>query len=128
MAVRTNELRNFKGERYITEPEMVETIRTMVQAAGLCVKPYEFAASALESDGDGGMTIVVPSIVFTVYNKDTGLVYGDIAYLSGDDSGKTRITFADWNAADFGSASFVALGFTDSAGEPVRMLETGIIE
>ena len=128
MAVRTNELKNFRGERYITEPEMIASIQSIVRTAGLCVKPYEFSASALEDDGNGGRTIVVPSIVFAMYNKATGPVYGEISYLSGADSGKTRVTFSRWSEADFGEGAFVALGFTNQQGEPVPMLDTGVIE
>ena len=127
MAVRTNQLYNFKGEPYITRPELERAISEAVSNS-IAVKPFVFDEGAMASSGTA-KTIVVPGIVFNVFNNQTGIVYGDISYLSGADAGKTRITFENYADMDFGeSPAFTAMAFVQTAGGPIPVLEPEEIE
>ena len=119
MAIRANQLVDYKGNPYVTRPEL-----EAIEAGSIALKPFTFGVSSMTDDG-GTMSIVVPGIVFVITETATGTVIGDIEYLGGDDAGKTLVTFEDWaSVADgFGeNPLFVALTFVKTDGTPVTVL------
>ena len=73
-------------------------------------------------------SIVIPGTVFNVFQTNTGIgVYGELTYLSGNDSGKTQVDF-DWSevsnatGAFDSNTSFTALAFVLGNGSPITML------
>ncbi len=124
MAVRTNQLYNFKGEPYITRPELESAISEAVSNS-VAVKPFIFDEQAMTSS-NGALSIVIPGIVFNVFNNQTGLVYGDISYLSGNDAGKTQVVFDQYEEMDFGEGTtFTAMAFVQTNGNPILVLTPG---
>ena len=92
----------------------------------MAIRPFTFSPGAMATttvDDSTTKSIVRPGIVFNVFENTTGIVYGDITYLSGADAGKTQVTFSDWQAVDFGeSPSFTAMAFVLSNGNVIPIL------
>ena len=92
----------------------------------MAIRPFTFSPGAMATttvDDSTTKSIVIPGIVFNVFENTTGIVYGDITYLSGADAGKTQVTFSDWQAVDFGeSPSFTAMAFVLSNGNVIPIL------
>ena len=108
--------------------DTLSSMSSSTTASMTAVKPFAFNLNAMTSVTAEGVTtksIVIPGVVFNVFENTTGLVYGDITYLSGADAGKTLITFNDWQNADFGeSPSFTAMAFVLSNGNLLPVLAT----
>lgn len=122
MAVRANQLVNYKGDPYVTRPDLEEYV-----AGSIAIKPFTFGIQSMTDDGEGTLSIVVPGIVFIMSETATGTVVGDLEYLGGDDAGKTLVTFEDWDsvAEGFGeNPSFVAIAFVKADGSPVTVLSS----
>lgn len=152
MAIRANQLTNFKGEPYATIPQVEAKINQMKQEINgsvenvnsnrMAVKPFTWEADTAMTDAvlvegvnpvvngieiqAGSKYIEIPAVVFNVFNAATGVAYGDINYIEG---GKTLIVFEDWNNEMFGGEkTFVAYGFVLSNGNPINMLEGSILQ
>lgn len=64
--------------------------------------------------------VVIPAVLFNVFNIATGLAFGDLEYQS---DGSTKVVFEDWDNADFGDATqFIGYGFVLGNGNPITML------
>lgn len=64
--------------------------------------------------------VIIPAILFNVFNTATGLAFGDIEYQS---DGSTRVVFEDWDKADFGDdTDFIGYGFVLGNGSKITML------
>ena len=125
--IRAMQLVNFKGDRYLTEPEVDQKISD-IGIIGL--KPFVFNASAMEVVDVKNRKILIPGVVLNVFNNETGVVYGDIEYVvSGENSGKTWVLFEDYAATGFGNEStFTAMAFVLSDGSPIPVLSAEVIE
>lgn len=115
MSARANQLYDFRGNRYILEPDLEEAIAG-VTAGSMAITPVKFHNNNLSDYQEGGQTvgkaIVVPGVVFLVFNDSTGISIGEIEYLDGDDLGKTRVIFRDFdNFSGFGP-DWTAMCFT----------------
>lgn len=108
---------------------LADTLNSMEQHTAnnmMSIKPFTFGAGDMTTDGDI-KSIVIPGVVFNVFENSSGIVYGDITYLSGDAAGKTRIDF-DWsevsNAAGSldANSTFTAMAFVLGNGSPITML------
>lgn len=120
MAVRANQLVDYRGNPYVTKPEI-----EALEAGSIAIKPFTFGVSSMTDDGEGTLSIVIPGIVFIMSETTTGTVVGDLEYLGGDNAGKTLVTFENWDsvAEGFGeNPSFVAIAFVKSDGSPVTVL------
>lgn len=116
--------------------ELNDTINNIGQTL-MAVKPFTWDvdkamidATALDDGSNpvvegyevpaGSKYIVVPAIVFNVFNEETGIAYGDINYIDG---GKTLVIFEDWNNEMFeGEKTFIAYGFVLGNGNPITVL------
>ena len=123
MSVRATGLVNFKGERYLVEPDI-----ELIQQGSVAVKPYNFTAADMTVSG-GSLSIVIPGIVINVFNSDMeSVAYGDIDFGT-DNEGKCRTTFiiddyADTDIVLEGNdvTHFMALSFVRKDGTPFEML------
>lgn len=124
MAIRTNQMYNFKGDPYVTQPDLIAAIQE-VTSGSMAVKPFLFDESSMTQNGND-KEIVIDGIVFNMFNNNTGLIYCDLDYLTGANAGKTKVTFKDYADMDFGSNSvFTAMAFVKSDGDLIQMLEPG---
>ena len=64
--------------------------------------------------------VIIPAILFNVFNTATGLAFGDIEYQS---DGSTRVVFEDWDNADFTNTNFIGYGFVLGNGSKITMLD-----
>lgn len=65
--------------------------------------------------------VIIPAILFNVFNTATGLAFGDIEYQS---DGSTRVVFEDWDNAEFGNdTDFIGYGFVLANGNHITMLD-----
>ena len=109
---------------------LADTLSSMQQNTAnnmLSIKPFTWTAGDMTTDGDM-KSIVIPGTVFNVFQTNTGIgVYGELTYLSGNDSGKTQVDF-DWSevsnatGAFDSNTSFTALAFVLGNGSPITML------
>lgn len=109
---------------------LADTLNSMNQDTGdsmFSIRPYTFSVKDMTTDGNK-KSIVIPGIVFNVFATGSGLVYGDLTYLTtGDDAGKTRIDF-DWSEVSDAEGSlgnestFTAMAFVRGDGNPLTML------
>ena len=96
----------------------------------MAIKPFTFSAYGMTSINEGkDLQITVPGIVFNVFNNETGIVYGDIQYItSGNDAGKSIITIEDVANTGLdvssGGSTFTAMAFVLSNGNLITMLPT----
>lgn len=129
MAVRANQLTNFRGEPYVTRPELEDIIGGDLGNL-LAIKPFTFSAKDMTPDNSGGLSVVIPGIIFNVFRSDTkDISYGDLTYLDGNDAGKTRFTISNYegegividNEGD-NSTPFVAYAFVKPDGTPLTVL------
>ena len=108
------------------------TIDTMNQDTGdsmFSIRPYTFSVSDMTDGANNTKSIVIPGIVFNVFATGSGLVYGDLTYITtGNDAGKTRIDF-DWSEIDSNAdgsltnnSTFTAMAFVRGDGNPLTML------
>ncbi len=105
-----------------------DTLQNMQQNTAnnmMSIKPFTWAVTDMTTDGDI-KSVVIPAIVFNVFENGSGIVYGELTYLSGNDAGKTRIDF-DWsevvgNTGFTDSSTFTAMGFVLGNGSPITML------
>lgn len=106
------------------------------EAAGttMAIKPFSFSAYGMESiNGGKDLQITIPGIVFNVFNNETGIVYGDIQYItSGNDAGKSIITIEDVANTGLdvssGGSTFTAMAFVLSNGNLITMLPIGMLD
>ena len=117
----------YKGS-YLSDT--LEDMQTNTDNNMMSVKPFTFAASGMLTDNEKNTKyIVIPGMVFNVFENEGGqVVYGEITYLGGNDSGKTRIDF-DWSEinSDVGTSltdasTFTAMAFVLGNGSPITML------
>ena len=108
-----------------------DTLGNIEQSAAdsvMAIKPFVFSAYAMQSINEGAdLTITIPGIVFNVFNNETGIVYGDIQYITtGNDAGKSIITIEDVANTgldvSLGGSTFTAMAFVLSNGNVITML------
>ena len=108
---------------------LADTIDTMNQDTGdsmFSIRPYTFSVSNMTTNGNT-KSIVIPGVVFNVFATGSGLVYGDLTYLTGNDAGKTQIDF-DWSEVSDAEGSlgdestFTAMAFVRGDGNPLTIL------
>jgi hypothetical protein len=63
--------------------------------------------------------VIIPAILFNVFNEKTGLAFGELEYLN---NGSTRVLFEDWDNADFTNTNFIGYGFVLGNGSKITML------
>lgn len=138
MAIRANQLTNFKGEPYATINQVDAKIQGSLSEFGkalMTVKPFTWEVDSMmngDSSSIEGITvpinskyIIVPAIVFNVFNASTGITYGNINYTQ---DGKTLIIFEDWKDEMFeGEKTFIAYGLVLNNGNPISVLESSTI-
>lgn len=131
MAVRATGLKDFHGDKYVTEPMLTSAIVAATANNMMAIKPFTFTARDMTPDNGTptNLSIVIPGIVFNVFNNATGVAYGDIAYLDGNDSGKTRFTIEDYAGEGIvidnegnNSTAFTAYTFVLANGNPIAIL------
>lgn len=94
----------------------------------MAVKPFKFTAASMTPDnGDPeNLSIVIPGLVFNVFNDETGVAYGNIEYLGGSDAGKTRFTIEDYAGEGIVTegtpTAFTAMAFVLATGSPITVL------
>ena len=123
MSVRATGLVNFKGERYVVQPEIEQ-----LESGSMAVKPYNFTAEDMTAS-NGNLTIDIPGIVLNVFNSDMeSVAYGGIDFGT-DNEGKCRTTFVieDYAETDIvlegnDVTHFMALSFVRKDGTPFEML------
>lgn len=127
MPVRATNLCNFRGDPYITRPDLEEIIGGDISNM-MAIKPFTFTAADMTSS-NGNLSIVIPGIVFNVFRNDTGIAYGEIEYLTGDDSGKTRFSIEDYVGEEIVTegtpTAFTAMAFVLANGSPIAILPAG---
>ena len=108
---------------------LADTLNSMEQHTAsnmMSIKPFTFGAGDMTTSGDI-KSIVIPGVVFNVFENPSGIVYGDLTYLSGNDAGKTRIDF-DWSEVSNvtgsldANSTFTAMAFVLGNGSPITML------
>ncbi len=113
--------------------ETLASIQTSTANNMLAIKPFVFTAYAMQKINDNkDLNILVPGIVFNVFDNATGIVYGDIQYITtGADMGKTNVVIEDYANAGINieqnGTTFTAMAFVLGNGSTVPVLASQTI-
>lgn len=127
MATRANQLTDFMGRPYVVLPQLEDAIAG-VTAGSMAITPIKFHDNNLSDYQEGGLTvgkaILVPGVVFMVFNDSTGIAIGEMEYVTtGDDIGKTRVIFRDFAEYEGFGTDWTAMCLTNQDGTPITVRE-----
>ena len=112
----------YKGE-YLSDK--LSNMSTDTANNMMAIKPFKFTAANMNAS-NGNLSIVIPGLVFNVFNDETGIAYGDIEYLKDSNAGKTRFTIEDYEGEGIiregTPTAFTAMAFVLANGNLVPIL------
>ncbi len=126
MAVRAKNLMNFRGEPYVTLPQIEQII-----GDSMAVKVVRFRASAMTAS-EGSLQIVVPGVVIGLFNATAGSVcYMDMQYgNNANEEAQTLLTIEGYAESDIvtegaNATVFVATTLVKTDGTPSSIDDDG---